>query len=68
MLVYLDIGRHLLQQSAVFKIPDSFRQWRSVSIIHQTGAMVVYAGPDAPDFMKIVEGQFKFSKLPNVFI
>lgn len=70
VLVYLDIGRRLLQQSTIFKtIPNSFSQWRSVSFIHQTGAMVVCAGQDAPVYMKLIEGQFKFSNmLENVFL
>jgi len=69
VLVYLDTGRGLPKQSAIFiNIPESFRQWRSVSFIHQTGAMVVYAGSDAPDFLVLIEKQFKFSKMQNVFL
>lgn len=71
MLIYLDLRkRFLAAESAQLRVePLKAQGWRSVSLLFPPYGVVLYAKPEAPDFLKAAEAKLniKWSDIDTLF-
>lgn len=59
VLAYVNLEKFIIDLETTFPIPDEFLQqgWRSISIFGNNYCRVLYAGEEAPDFLRLHTGK-----------